>query len=47
MRATPPAPVQPPSAELQAPVEGTLRNKKRLIIRDDSLNLHENVNVVE
>jgi protein phosphatase len=39
--------VQPPSAELLAPVEGTISNKKRLIIRDDSLNLHEIVNVVE
>ena len=48
VRATPPRiPVQPSSLELQAPVEGTLPNKKRLIIRDDSLNLHEIVNVVE
>ena len=48
VRATPPGtPVQPPSQVLQAPVEGTLSNKKRLIIRDDSLNLHEIVNVVE
>jgi serine/threonine protein phosphatase PrpC len=39
--------VQPPSSELRAPVEGTLASKKRLIIRDDSLNLHEIVNVVE
>ncbi|MEO7911383.1 MAG: protein phosphatase 2C domain-containing protein, partial [Roseiflexaceae bacterium] len=39
--------VQPPSAELRAPVEGTISNKKRLVIRDDSLNLHEIVNVVE
>jgi serine/threonine protein phosphatase PrpC len=47
-RATPPGPpVQQPSVELHAPVEGTLSNKKRLVIRDDSLNLHEIVNVVE
>ena len=48
VRATlPGTPVQQPSLELQAPVEGTLHNKKRLVIRDDSLNLHEIVNVVE
>src|SRR5215211_7931153 len=48
VRAAPPAPpVQPPSTELRAPVEGTISNKKRLVIRDDSLNLHEIVNVVE
>jgi serine/threonine protein phosphatase PrpC/uncharacterized Zn finger protein (UPF0148 family) len=48
VRATPSAtPVQQPGVELQAPVEGTLHNKKRLVIRDDSLNLHEIVNVVE
>ena len=39
--------MQPPSTELLAPVEGTISNKKRLVIRDDSLNLHEIVNVVE
>src|SRR6185436_3630625 len=47
VRATPPATLAQPSAELHAPVEGTLSNKKRLVIRDDSLNLHEIVNVVE
>jgi serine/threonine protein phosphatase PrpC len=48
VRATPSGPpVQQPSVELEAPVEGTLHNKKRLVIRDDSLNLHEIVNVVE
>ena len=46
-RAAPPGPPVPPSAEPYAPVEGTLSNKKRLVIRDDSLNLHEIVNVVE
>jgi len=44
---SPGTPVQLPSVELHAPVEGTLSNKKRLVIRDDSLNLHEIVNVVE
>jgi protein phosphatase len=37
----------PPSVELDTPIEGTLPSKKRVIIRDDSLNLHEIVNVVE
>jgi protein phosphatase len=41
--ATPPQ----PSAELSTPIEGTIASKKRLLIRDDSLNLHEIVNVVE
>jgi PPM family protein phosphatase len=36
-----------PNAELSAPIEGTIASKKRLLIRDDSLNLHEIVNVVE
>jgi protein phosphatase len=40
-------PAQPPVTELRAPIEGTLPSKKRLIIHDDSLNLHEIVNVVE
>ena len=48
VRATPPGtPVQQPTEELQAAVEGMLPSKKRLVIRDDSLNLHEIVNVVE
>jgi protein phosphatase len=47
-RATPPAPpIQPATTEVLAPVEGTIASKKRLVIRDDSLNLHEIVNVVE
>src|SRR2546423_1299440 len=44
---SPGPPAQQPSVEFLAPVEGTLPNKKRLIIHDDSLNLHEIVNVVE
>jgi len=36
-----------PNVELIPPIEGTLPHKKRLLIRDDSLNLHEIVNVVE
>src|SRR6266540_4465202 len=48
VRETPPGtPVQQPTEELQAAVEGMLPSKKRLVIRDDSLNLHEIVNVVE
>jgi protein phosphatase len=40
------APPQP-NVEIDTPIEGTLPSKKRVLIRDDSLNLHEIVNVVE
>lgn len=48
-RAAPTGPATPPqpNTELSAPVEGAIASKKRLLIRDDSLNLHEIVNVVE
>src|SRR5689334_2994327 len=39
--------VQQPAVEPYAPIEATLPSKKRVVIRDDSLNLHEIVNVVE
>ncbi|HEU5099810.1 MAG TPA: zinc ribbon domain-containing protein, partial [Roseiflexaceae bacterium] len=45
-QADPATPPQPP-VELNTPIEGTIASKKRLLIRDDSLNLHEIVNVVE
>src|SRR3954451_2108645 len=47
VHATPVTSVHLPNPELRAPVEGTLPSKKRLVVRDDSLNLHEIVNVVE
>jgi PPM family protein phosphatase len=48
-RTAPPATAKlsPPQTDLGAPIEGTIAGKKRLLIRDDSLNLHEIVNVVE
>jgi protein phosphatase len=47
LRAAPPVPAGAPSSEHEAPVEGTLSNKKRIVIHDNSLNLHEIINVVE
>jgi protein phosphatase len=47
LRAAPPVLAGAPSSELEAPVEGTLSNKKRIVIHDNSLNLHEIINVVE
>jgi serine/threonine protein phosphatase PrpC len=44
-----PAPVigPVPPGEPEAPVEGAIQSKKRITIRNDSLNLHEIINVVE
>ena len=36
-----------PPGEPEASVEGAIQSKKRITIRDDSLNLHEIINVVE
>jgi protein phosphatase len=49
IRAAPPIPAgtPTPSSEYDAPIEGTLPSKKRIVIHDDSLNLHEIINVVE
>jgi serine/threonine protein phosphatase PrpC len=46
---TPPpsAALPPPGGEYDAPIEGTIPSQKRVIIHDDSLNLHEIINVVE
>jgi protein phosphatase len=48
-RAAPPVTVTlpQPNIELETPIEGALTSKRRVVIRDDSLNLHEIVNVVE